>query len=212
MKTKVFLVRHGETEWNKLGKFQGCKDIDLSEEGILQAKYLSEKFNDNFDYIYTSPLKRAVQTSEVIAANKEIKPIIMNDLREINFGEWEGLTLKEISSNFPKEFNNWRNDKIEAPLCGGDLSLKIASKRAKDAITEIVDKHKEKKILIVAHGGIIKAGLIGLFELDMTMYHKINLGNTAICEIDFDHHLNPTIVKINDTSHLPNNYIINSFV
>ncbi|PRR81044.1 histidine phosphatase family protein [Clostridium vincentii] len=212
MKTKVFLVRHGETEWNKLGKFQGCKDIDLSEEGILQAKYLSEKFNDNFDYIYTSPLKRAVQTSEVIAANKEIKPIIKNDLREINFGEWEGLTLKEISSNFPKEFNNWRNDKIEAPLCGGDLSLKIASKRAKAAITEIADKHKEKKILIVAHGGIIKAGLIGLFELDMTMYHKINLGNTAICEIDFDSDLNPTIVKLNDTSHLPNNYIINSFV
>lgn len=212
MKTKVFLVRHGETEWNKLGKFQGCKDIDLSEEGILQAQYLSEKFNDNFDYIYTSPLKRAVQTSELIATNKEIRPIIINELREINFGEWEGLTLKEISNNFPEEFNNWRNDKVEAPMCGGDLSLKNASKRAKAAITEIADKHKEKKILIVAHGGIIKAGLIGLFELDMTMYHKINLGNTAICELDFDLDLNPTILKINDTSHLPNNYIINSYV
>lgn len=212
MKTKVFLVRHGETEWNRLGKFQGCKDINLSKEGIVQASYLSKKFNNNFDFIYTSPLKRALQTAEVISANKEIKPIIINELREINFGEWEGLTLKEISNNFPKEFNNWRNDKIEAPMCGGDLSLKNASRRAKNAITEIVDKHKEKKILIVAHGGIIKAGLIGLFEWDMTMYHKINLGNTAICEINFDLSLNPTIVKINDTSHLPNNYIIKSYV
>ena len=212
MKTKVFLVRHGETEWNKLGKFQGCQDIDLSDEGIVQAQFLSEKFSDNFDYIYTSPLKRALQTAKVIASNKEINPTINNELREINFGEWEGLTLKEILDNFPKEFNIWRNDKFEAPMCGGDLSLKNACKRAKTAITEIVDKHKGKKILIVAHGGIIKAGLLGLFELDMTMYHKINLGNTAICEIDFDIELNPAIVKINDTSHLPNDYIIKSYV
>jgi probable phosphoglycerate mutase len=212
MKTKVFLVRHGETEWNRLGKFQGCKDIDLSKEGVVQAQYLSEKFNNNFDYIYTSPLKRAVQTAEVITTNKEIKPIIIDELREINFGEWEGLTIKEISNNFHKEFNDWRTDKIEAPMYGGDLSIKNASKRAKNAITEIVDKHKKKKILIVAHGGIIKAGLIGIFEWDMTMYHKINLGNTAICEIDFDYNLNPTIIKINDTNHLPNNYIINSYV
>ena len=212
MKTKVFLVRHGETEWNRLGKFQGCKNIDLSKEGIVQAQYLSERFNDNFHYIYTSPLKRAVQTANVIATNNTTKPIIVNELREINFGEWEGLTIKEISNNFPKEFNDWRNDKVEAPMCGGDLSLKNASIRAKNAITEIVDIHKEKKILIVAHGGIIKAGLIGLFEWDMTMYHKINLGNTAICEIDFDFDLNPTIVKINDTSHLPNDYIIKSYV
>jgi probable phosphoglycerate mutase len=212
MKTKVFLVRHGETEWNRLGKFQGCKDIDLSNEGVIQAQYLFKKFNDDFDYIYTSPLKRAVQTAEVISANKEIKPIIINELREINFGEWEGLTINEISNTFPKEFNYWRNDKLEAPMCGGDLSLKNASSRAKNVITKIVDKHKEKKILIVSHGGIIKSGLIGLFEWDMTMYHKINLGNTAICEIDFDYDLNPTIIKINDTSHLPNNYFIKSYV
>ena len=71
MKTKVFLVRHGETEWNKLGKFQGCKDIDLSEEGFIQAKYLFNRFNNDFDYIYTSPLKRALQTAQVITTNNE---------------------------------------------------------------------------------------------------------------------------------------------
>ena len=212
MKTKVILIRHGETKWNKLGKFQGCKDIDLSEEGFIQANYLFDRFNNDFDYIYTSPLKRALQTAEVIATNKKINPSIINDLREINFGEWEGLTLKEISDNFPKEFNNWRNDKFEAPMCGGDLSLKNSSIRAKTAITEIVAKHNGKKILIVAHGGIIKASLIGIFDWDMTMYHKISLGNTAVCEIDFDRHLNASIVKTNDTSHLPNDYIIKSYV
>lgn len=212
MSTKVFLVRHGETEWNRLGKFQGCQDIDLSTEGIVQAKYLTKRLDTNFDYIYTSPLKRAVQTADIIAASKKIEPMIASELREINFGDWEGLTLKDISSQFQAEFNIWRNDKLEGPMCGGDLSIKNASTRSKNAIKEIATKHKGKSILIVAHGGIIKAGLIGLFDWNMTMYHKIKLGNTSICEIDFDFDLNPTIVTINDTSHLPTNYIINSYV
>lgn len=212
MNTKVFLVRHGETEWNRLGKFQGCQDIDLSKEGIVQAEYISKRFNGNFDYIYTSPLKRAVQTAYIIAANKKIDPTIDNELREINFGEWEGLTLKEISCKFPKEFNKWRNDKLEAPICGGDLSTEKASVRAKNAISKIAAQHKGTNILIVAHGGIIKAGLIGLFDWNMTMYHKIKLGNTSICEINFDSDFNPTIVTINDTSHLPENYKLKSFV
>lgn len=180
--------------------------------GNIQAQYLYKRFNNNYDYIFTSPLKRASQTAEVIASNKQIKPILINELREINFGEWEGLTLKEISANFPKEFYNWRNDKLGAPMWGGDLSLKNACVRAKESIIKIADTHKEKKIIIVAHGGIIKAGLIGIFQWDITMYHKINLGNTAICELNFDHSLNPTLVKLNDTSHLPDNYIISSYV
>ena len=138
MKTKVFLVRHGETEWNRLGKYQGCMDIDLAAEGIVQAQYISKRFNGDFDYIYTSPLRRAVDTAEIIAAVKGIKPIIEDDIREINFGEWEGLTIKEISNNFPKEFLKWRSDKLEAPMCGGDLSLKNASTRASKAIKKII--------------------------------------------------------------------------
>lgn len=202
MSTKVFLVRHGETAWNKLGKFQGCTDIELSESGIVQAEHLLKKFNGNFDFIYTSPLKRAIKTAQIISSSKQLDPIIVNDLREINFGEWEGLTITEIMNKFPNEFKTWRSDKSEAPLCGGDLSIKKASTRAANAIMEIVNKHKGDKIVIVAHGGIIKAGLIGIMGWDMTMYGKILLDNTAVCEINFDNDLNPVIVKINDTSHL----------
>lgn len=204
MKTKVFLIRHGETEWNKLGKFQGSTDIDLSKEGILQAKRVSKRFNGNFDYIYTSPLKRALKTARIISNKEGIEPIVAEGLTEINFGDWEGLTIKEIKNNFPEEFNNWRNDDVEAPLCGGDLSIKKASIRAKNAVEEIVERHKGKKIIIVAHGGIIKAALVGLLKWNMTMYHKITVGNTGICELDFDDNLNPFIIRLNDTSHLEN--------
>ena len=212
MNTILNLVRHGETEWNTLGKFQGCKDIDLSKEGFLQAKYLKKRFEDKFDYIYTSPIKRAMRTAEIIAESSKIKPIIELELREINFGDWEGLTIKEIEADFPEKFIEWRNDELNAPMCGGDLSLKKASIRAKEAISGIVKKHQGDNIIIVAHGGIIKAGLIGIFDWKMTMYHKMLLGNTAVCKIIFDDNFDPKIVTLNDTSHLPDNYDLKSYV
>ncbi|WP_373898967.1 histidine phosphatase family protein [Haloimpatiens sp. FM7315] len=206
MHTTLLLIRHGETEWNTLGKFQGCKDINLTEEGIFQATLLNKKIQNSFDYIYTSPLKRAIDTSNIICANSSLKPEIYTNLREINFGKWEGLTLNEMKKLYPKEFQVWRNDDKIAPLCGGDLSLKLASLRAKKAILDIIEKHKSKRIVVVTHGGLIRAGLIGLFDWKMTMYHKIVLGNTSITKLKFDENLNPFIVTLNDTSHLPKNY------
>lgn len=212
MITRLFLVRHGETEWNKLGRYQGCRDIELSDKGIVQAQYLSKRFNGDFDCIYTSPLKRAAKTAEIIDINKKCNPVPVNDLKEIDFGQWEGLTREEILTKFPCEFNTWKSDRLEAPLCGGDLSIKKASIRAKDAINEIVNNHKGEKIIIVAHGGIIKAGLIGIFGWDMTMYQKTILGNTSICEIDFYDDLTPIIITLNDTSHLPQDYAAKSYI
>lgn len=211
MKTNVLLVRHGETKWNRLGKFQGCMDIELSHEGIVQAKFLAEKLNNSFDFIYTSPLKRAVETAKILCGDHK-EPKIVDDLREINFGKWEGLNVKEISSMYPKEYERWRNDKVEAPLCGGDLSIKLASERARNAIIKIAEEHMGEKIVIVAHGGIIKAGLIGIFNWDMSMYHKIVLGNTSICHVILDEKLNPILNTLNDIHHLPKECKVHSYI
>jgi len=212
MATTVLLVRHGETKWNALGKFQGCMDIDLSDEGIFQANFLRDRLENTFDYIYASPLRRALDTANIICSNMDINPQLEPALREINFGEWEGLNIKEIQELYPDNFKIWRDDKIDSPLCGGDLSIRLVSLRAKEGILNLVHKHKDKKIIIVCHGGIIKAGLIGLFDWDMTMYHKINLGNTSICKLSFTDNLYPRLVTLNDTSHLPKDYKIKSYV
>lgn len=202
MKTTVLLIRHGETEWNLLGKFQGCTDIALSQDGIKQAEALRDRLKGDFDYIYSSPLMRANETAKILASeyNKEVE--VVQDIREINFGEWEGLTIKEIAEKYPEIFKVWRTDKIEAKFCGGDSSILNASLRAKKSIMDIVKKHEGKKIAIVAHGGIIKAGLIGLFEWDMSMYHKIALGNTCINTIRFNDDFKPVLLGLNDTNHL----------
>ena len=202
MKTTVLLIRHGETEWNILGKFQGSTDIPLSKEGIRQAVMLKERLNGDFDYIYASPLKRAYETARVISEDTDKTVSIAEGIREINFGEWEGLTMKGIAEKYPDVFNSWRTDKEEGKFCGGDMSTLNASIRAKNCIMEIANKHKGKKIAIVAHGGIIKAGLIGIFGWDMSMYHKIALGNTCINTVTFNDEMKPALVGLNDTNHL----------
>ena len=202
MKTEVYLVRHGETEWNKLGKFQGCIDINLSDEGVLQAATVKEALRDKFDFMYVSPLKRAVQTATIICEDTNIKPDIEDDLREINFGKWEGLTFNQIKEQYPEEFNIWRTDEIDGAIMGGDLTLKKASERAEKAITSLVNKHKGKRIAIVAHGGIIKAGLIGLFGWKMTMYHRFYIGNTAITHLEFEDNHSPILITLNDMNHV----------
>lgn len=212
MHTEILLIRHGETEWNASGRFQGCKDISLAQEGIVQANYLKERLKNNFDIVYTSPLSRAMETAEIICRGTSLKPIPEDGIKEIGFGSWEGLTIKEIKDTYPDEFNSWRIDEENANLMGGDLSLKKASLRAKEAILKIASENKGKKIIIVAHGGIIKAGLIGLFDWKMTMYHKLNLGNTAITKLTFSNSLNTRLVTLNDTSHLPVDYKLKSSV
>ncbi|WP_123053247.1 histidine phosphatase family protein [Clostridium sp. JN-1] len=214
MNTELLLIRHGETEWNIKGKFQGCHDINLSNQGIRQAQFLKEKLNYKFDFIYTSPLIRAIKTAKIICKdnNNNLKPIVENDLREINFGKWEGLTIDEIKNNYPIQYQSWATDKITAPLVGGDLSLRKASIRARDAIIKIAKLHKGKRIVIVSHGGILKAGLIGIFNWDMSMYHKIRLGNTSISKIVFNDDFKPLIMLLNDTSHLPQNCAVRSYI
>ena len=212
MKTEILLVRHGETEWNASGRFQGCTDINLSKEGIIQAHYVKERLRGDFDCVYASPLKRALKTAEVITENTETTPIISNEIREINFGEWEGLTLSQIEADYNEEFKLWKSDEIDGNLAGGDLSIKKASIRARDEILRIAKENTGKRIIIVAHGGIIKAGLIGIFGWKMTMYHKMILGNTSVSKLVFDEEFNPMLIFLNDLSHLPDAYKSKFFV
>jgi phosphoserine phosphatase len=204
MRTEIYLVRHGETEWNKEGKFQGSTDIHLSKEGIVQAQLLKEVFHNNFDYVYTSPLSRARQTAEILCKDHpKVKPVVIEDLREINFGAWEGLTIHQIRKQYPNEYLSWYNDEINGNLVGGDLSLRNASNRAKKAILRLAEKHPGKRLVFVAHGGIIKAALIGIFDWKMTMYHRFFLGNTSVTKITIGNNHIPNLIYLNNTCHLP---------
>ena len=202
MKTKVLLIRHGETEWNKELRFQGVTDIPLCEEGIKQAHLLAKRLHDKLDVIYASPLNRAFHTARILGDESSLNPIICEDIREINYGNWEGHTFDKIKSEFPTEYHTLKHDKKEGLLMGGDFSIKNASERGSKAILNIVNENKGKTIAIVAHGGIIKASLIGLFHWDMTMYHSFFIGNTSITTLSFQNNDRPVILGVNDNHHL----------
>ena len=202
MPTTLLLVRHGQTPWNALGKIQGC--IDLEEAGRLQAQLLADKLKGSFSAIYSSPLNRAFETAKILAASSHLQVQCEEDLREINFGLWEGLTFKEVHAAYPEAFAKWQTDEMLAPLCGGDGSLKNCVLRSKNCLLKLVQKHPNQTIVAVSHGGLIKTALIGLFDLKMTMYHQMAFGNTCVTTIRFNKDLKPILIGLNDTSHLIN--------
>lgn len=202
MTTTLLLIRHGETPWNALGKVQGVHNIDLSENGILQAKCLKERLQGNFTAIYASPLNRAYETARILCENTDLTPLKVDELREIDFGSWEGLTFKEIARDYASCYANWKVDDEIGAMYDGDGSIYNVSKRGKDCILHLVQKHPGETIAVVSHGGFIKATLIGLFGWKMSMYHHFALGNTCVTTINFNDALSPMLMCLNDTSHL----------
>ena len=153
---KIILVRHGVTAWNQQSRFQGSSDIPLSEEGEEQARRTGDRLASwHPDAIWCSPLGRAEKTAQLIAGASEqaIEPEIHEELREMSFGYWEGLTMAEIKRRYPGEFEQWRNGPFDNIPEGGESALSI-EKRSKQMAQKLLDSTLAK-ILVVAHGGTL---------------------------------------------------------
>ncbi len=141
----IYIVRHGQTDWNLLTKRQGHTNIPLNAEGIKQANMLKEKLKDvSFDVVFSSPLDRAIKTAEIVT-DKDI--IIDNRLIERNNGKFEGLTREQI--NNLKIQDDYSDEKY------GLESLDHLQERANSFLKDVLQKYANKNILIVTHGGLI---------------------------------------------------------
>lgn len=152
--TELWLVRHGQTDWNLAGRWQG-QALDapgLNATGRLQALGAFEKMGGiNFSAIYSSDLLRARQTAEMIAVHFGLPVILESRLREINLGVWEGMLSEDIEAQYPKELAARARDPFNSPAPNGE-SLSEVAERVLKAINEIADSHHEKPVLVVAHG------------------------------------------------------------
>lgn len=202
METTLLLTRHGQTPWNALGKIQGCTDINLGTQGIEQAQQLSKRLQGNFTKLYSSPLQRAYETACIVGEPIKLTPIILDELKEINFGAWEGLSFQEVATHYPEDYYAWHNDPSTASITNGEQSLKQYSLHSRDTLLNLVQKHTGETIVVVSHVGFIRASLIGLFDFKMKLYHQLALGNTCINTIKFDKDFQPILVGLNDTHHL----------
>lgn len=202
--TRLFLVRHGETEWNKNGKVQGRTDIELSSEGIMQAKLLAERLmTEDINVIYSSSLKRAHRTAEIIAEYKQCEVIESDMIHEICFGPWEGMAINEIKDKYSEHFRVYREDPVNFELPGAETFIDLTT-RTYNAIIDIVNRHKGSNILLVSHGVAIKAAIIKILGMDIADYKGFRIDNASVSILEFpdNNFEKPVVVCLNDTSHL----------
>jgi len=153
---RLYLVRHGETEFNKEFRFIGRTDVGLSENGRLQAIIVAERFSKKkIKAVYSSDMLRAVQTAEIITEPHGLNVKQVEGLREIDFGNWEGLTYYEIEEMDGDHLSAWIEDPININIPRGETWEHFESRVLK-SISRIIEEEKNGEVIIVSHGGPIK--------------------------------------------------------
>ena len=154
---RIYITRHGETEWNIEGKMQGWQNSNLTEKGIENAKKLSERLKDiEFDCIYCSPLGRALDTANYIRGSKNTEIVVKDSLKEMGFGCWEGVDHLEVEKLYPtQKYNFWNKPHLYEPVDGESYEELIS--RVGALFEEIAGDTRCTNTLIVTHAAVIKA-------------------------------------------------------
>lgn len=183
--TKIIYVRHGQTFWNIEMKYQGHTDITLSPLGIAQAAAAANKLAAmNISAVYSSDLIRAYATATAIACKHGLTVQREPAFREINFGEWEGLTYNSINTGWPNIISGLYSHPDEIAIPGGE-SFRNLKKRAVQGIEQLVKKHPDETIVVVSHGGTIRTVLCAALNIHLNYVWNIKQDNTAINIIEY---------------------------
>lgn len=199
--TYLYLIRHAQSEWNALGKMQGHADPPLDELGLRQAQALGERFRSiELDAIYSSPLQRALATAQAIATFKQLTIQLDDRLKELNMGEWTGLTGDEANERFPGRgfSSNWR---MQGPP-GGETYPQLMG-RAAAALAAIVAAQPGGRVAVVTHGGLLGASLLHLLNLPADSPVHFHSGNTAVTNVIIEQG-QVHILRFGDDRHLAN--------
>ena len=151
--TTLLLVRHGETDWNRDGRWQGHSDTPLNELGRRQARELAAEL-DGVDVVYSSDLARARETAEIIAARLGVPVRLDARLRERSFGAWEGLTTAEIEERFREAHGRWQSGEGFGP--DDAESFETFDDRVRSFLDEVLHRHPQETVLVIGHGGSIR--------------------------------------------------------
>jgi broad specificity phosphatase PhoE len=199
--TSVYLVRHGQTAWNKEEIFRGRTDIPLDETGLRQAELVGEYFKGmEIHGIYSSPLSRAWETAQKIAQfhRRRVEPL--PGIIDMSFGNWEGHAHQEIQETDKETYRRWREEPHLARLPGGE-SLDDIRTRAMAALEEVIQNYPEKTLILVSHRVVNKVLICGILGLDNSHFWQITQDTTAINLIQ--HRDGKYILSLmNETCHL----------
>ncbi len=200
---QLYLVRHGETDYNAANRYQGHMQIELNRKGHLQAALVCQRLRqyNNATAIYSSDLVRCLQTITPLAQALQMHVTPLVDLREIDVGLWEHLTIPEISEAFPTNYASYQQSPGDTVHMGGE-SYRQLQTRAMRAIHQIMSQHQDgDHIVISTHGGTIRAIVCAIIGLDINLYNKLWVMNCALTTISVTHGI-MRLVSFNDVAHI----------
>jgi probable phosphoglycerate mutase len=200
--TITILLRHGDTRLSPEHRFSGLSDEPLSAEGTRQVMAAARRLatGTHIDAIVSSPLKRAAATTAIVADELGLPAVTDDDLRETDFGEWEGLTLAEIQRRDAEAVTAWQHDPDQAPP-GGE-SFTATAERVRRGCERIRRQHRGETVLVVSHITPIKIMLCEALGVPLLAMYRLYLGSACINEIRWHEDQFAAVCRVNDTSHL----------
>jgi broad specificity phosphatase PhoE len=184
--TILLLARHGQSDWNATRRWQGHADRPLTEKGRAQAQALAARLEHiELDAVYSSDLRRAAETAAEVARAQGLEPVQYPELREVDVGSWSGLTRAEAEARFPEGFSRWREG---YPGWDDGESYEAMTDRVLGTIHGITCAHQDGRVLVVSHGGPIRAIHAAALHLDIHAYRRLrpvepNARLSAVCYV-----------------------------
>jgi len=202
MPTRIYLVRHGATVLTAEDRFAGSSEVPLSDEGRAQVAALAERLRcDALDAVYASPMGRTLETARIIGAPHGLEPRPEPDLREIDYGRWEGLTRDEVERDFAAEYEAWQEDPLTIAPEGGESGIQVLA-RALLVVRRIVQQHQHRSVLVVAHKGTNRLLVSSLLAFDARGYRdRLDQSPAGLTILDFATEVRARLRLFNDVSH-----------
>ena len=206
MATTLLLARHAETGWNYAERFTGISDVPLNDTGLFQAQALARQiiaFNAPVASVYSSALQRSRSTVQPLAERLGIEVQVIPELRELDYGEWEGLTLLQIQAHSLELFPQWLKDPAALAPPGGETGIALVE-RVLPVIKALVVRHEGQVFFIAGHKSVNRLLICALFGIPLASYRQaIRQDPACLNELCFDDS-QPSLVHLNDTCHLKN--------
>ena len=199
----ILLIRHGESTWNAEGIIQGWGDPPLSETGRAQARSLGLRLSqrEGIDALYSSTLRRARETAEIIGGLTGTSPRLDERLREGGIGVLTGVNLKDVSNLYPDIWRDWQNNPLQTSIPGGEDNESFR-RRVVEIMEAIIANHADNdQIAVVSHGGTFGIYLAHLIGLDLRKRVPFRFANASLSMIQLGG-VRPRIALLNDTCHL----------
>ena len=202
---RLYMVRHGETEWNVQGRIQGHTDIGLSDKGQRQAQAVAHRLDGVcFHAAYSSDLSRTTETARIILAQQTITLTATPQLRERYYGVFEGLTVAERQARYPDMFAASLFNDLDFAPADGETMVQVGARMAA-FVADLRERHLEETVLIAGHGGALRATLPALLDLPLKALWRLALDNCSLSIVDTypeSEGVGAVLRLFNDTSHL----------